>query len=281
MDYLHGAFAYAIVIFLIICMILFIQLMPEDNKETKKKCVENFKPPTSDFLVFNYLPNHAITVDVLEQKKSPKFTGLQGRAVAEGTMQSTPLTLVKSVEPSKASGIIKEKANKYLQPGNILRFNIVKDGKTIPYTNYVINTRQGERIKNLHVGMVTTRFMANTTDSLHVSTTAANALQGSAWLIIHNTTNIPLELNNGEIKVDPHSTYRYLGYLNQGVTLGTYFKDPSGLYPDFQYLQPHTDLYYGIVSDLQQPLMGCVQYDDFNDQCNYGDTLWPFQDGIY
>lgn len=281
MDLVHGFFAYAVVFGLIITLIFFVLLMPNDEKENKK-CVEKYKPPMSDFLVFNYLPNHAITVDIIEQKGSdPKSTGLPGRNMTGAEFEATPLTLVKNIAPSKAEGIPKDKADKYLKAGNILRFNVIINGKPVHYSDYVVNTRQGERIKNLHVGMVTTRVIANTLDSFHLSTTSGNALQGSAWLIIHNTTNIPLELNKGEIKVDPHSTYRYLGYLNQGVTLGTYFRDDSGLYPDFQYLQPHTDLYYGIVSDLQQTLQGCVQYELFNDQCDYGDTLWPFQDGIY
>lgn len=276
MDFLHGPFAYVVVMILIVVLVLFILLLPSKEEKIDKKCLEQYQPPASDFLVFNYLPNHAITVDVLEQ--APQNKNLQGDVKET---HAAPLALVKSVGPAKASGVSKEKADKYLKPGNILRFNIVKDGSSVHYSDYVVNTQKGERIKNLHVGMTTTRFITDTMDSLHLTTSAANSLGGSAWLIIHNTTNIPLELNKGEIKVDPHSTFRYLGYLNQGVTLGTYFKDDSGVYPDFQYLQPHTDLYYGIVSDLQQPLFGCAQVSLYNDKCDYGDTIWPFQDGIY
>jgi hypothetical protein len=275
MEELHGPIAYGVIVLISIFMIMIVFFSPSKEKEPNK-CVENFLKAPSNFLMFNYFPRHKIQVEAITQKQIAVETDGSPVFVEETN------SLVGSIDPLKTEGLTKDKVNKYLAPGTLLRFYVVDPrGRKEHYSDYVVNTRENERIKNLHIGMITTRFMANTTDSLHTTSTAGNAGSGSAWLVIHNTTNIPLILNDGEIKVEPHSTFRYLGYLNQGVTLGTYFKDTSGLYPDYQILQPYTDLYYGIVSDLQQPLNGCLQYEEFNDQCNYGDTLWPFVDGVY
>lgn len=281
MEGIHGPIAYGIIILVSVCMIIVLLFVPSGEKKSEDtSCRENFMKTPSDFLVFNYLPNHKVQVDIIQQNVLIDPTSGRAAALADESYSQRPL--VETVKPLKTEGLTREKANKYLTPGNLLRFYVIgPKGKKQHYTDYVVNTRHGERIKNLHIGMVTTRFMANTTDSLHTTSTAGNAGQGSAWLVIHNTTNLPLSLNKGEIKVEPRSTFRYLGYLNQGVTLGTYFKDDTGLYPDYQLLQPYTDIYYGIVSDLQQPLNGCLQYEEFNDECTYGDTLWPFVEGIY
>lgn len=218
----------------------------------------SYKPPT-DFLVYNYFPRHSINVTSINSQ-----TGLVR-------------VLASDVPPLKTKGIIKEDVINYIVPGSILRVHIVSpEGETAHFSDLVVDHDGSERIKNLHIGMVTTRFLGST-DSLRMATTAGNANQGSIWLKIHNLSLLPLRLND-DINVEPQSRERYQGYLNQGVTLGMIFKDQDRLYPDFQYLQPHSDLYYGIVSDLKQPLYGPWQQ-DFEDECDMDQTLWPFQLG--
>jgi hypothetical protein len=216
--------------------------------------------PPSDFKVYNYLPNHSIKVSVLDPD----------------TNETT--SLVDNIKPLQTGGIAKSLVEKHLKPGNVLRVYIVDTlGCSSHFTDHVVDTSCYDRIKNLHIGMVTTRFIGKTTDGLRMSTLADNAIQGHAWLMIHNLTELPLRLND-DIFVEPHSTFRYLGYLHQGVTLGTIFKDQDGVYPDFQYLNPHSDLYYGVVSDLRQPLYGPFQL-EFSDECDTDQTLWPFELG--
>lgn len=279
MESLHGPIAYGIIILVVVFLIIILLFVPSPEKKEDRR-VENYMRMPSNFLLFNYFPKHQVQVEIVH----PDFQmDRQIAPVAEPvkfyTVTPTPLATVK---PLKTEGITRDKVEKYLKPGTLLRFYVINNkGDKQHYSDYIVNTRDNERIKNLHIGMITTRFSTSGSDSLHLTTTSANAGQGSAWLVIHNTTNLPLVLNDGEIQVDPHSTFRYLGYLNQGVTLGTYFRDSTGLYPEYQLLQPYTDLYYGIISDLQQPLNGCLQYDEFNDQCEYGETIWPFVEGIY
>jgi hypothetical protein len=124
--------------------------------------------------------------------------------------------------------------------------------------------------------MITTRFIG-TTDILRFSSTAGNAINGPAYLLIHNLTDLPLRLND-DIVVAPHDTFRYLGYRHAGVTLGTIFKDQDRIYPDYQLLEPYSDLYYGVNSDIRQPLNGSFQL-EFNDNNDSDQTLWPMQMG--
>ncbi len=293
MEQFRGPITYGIIILIVICAIIILWAVPDSHQKDLKH-LEHFMPIPSDFLIFNYLPKYKISIDVVQTAPDTQVIGYDpdsyygGRGDGDVGIKMNVATDAKNlkalatVKPLKTEGLTKQQVSKFLKPGNVLKFYVVKNGKKHHYSDYVVNTRQDERIKNLHVGMITTRFVGRTTDNLNLATTAANAGSGSAWVVIHNVTALPLSLNNGEIKVEPHSTFRYLGYFNSGVTLGTYFKDDDEIYPDFQYLQPHSDLYYGIISDLQQPLQGCFQYgEDFNDNCEYGQTLWPFQDGIY
>lgn len=264
--------AYGIIVFAIASLIIMLFLIPSSKNDTEDhiETFNNTKP--TDFLVFNYFPNHSLKIMSIDDKNM---------------LQSNPpqpiLTpLVENIPPKGTKGIPRKDVLKYLSPGKSIRVYLVdKSGKETKFCDYVINGGSNQLpIKNLHIGMITTRFILRTTDNLHMTTTSANAMQGSSWLVIHNVTDVPLSLNGGEITIEPKSTTRYLGYLNQGVTLGTYFKDDNDLYPDFQYLRPHSDLYYGVVSDVQQPILGCVQT-EFSDICDYGQTLWPFEEGIY
>ena len=241
----------------------------------KKK--EPFVYSPTNFLIYNYFPKHAIRVDVITGTKPTDSIG--GHTASEVNVGgSAPKTIIEHIAPMKSKGLTRAEVLKYMKGGNILRFYVLKDGTAHHFSDYLIDTGAMERIKALHVGMITSRFILTSTDSLRMSTTAGNAVGGNAWLKIHNLTEIPLQLND-DVLVPPHSVERFLGYLNQGVTLGYIFKDPSGLYPDYQYLEPFSDVYYGVVSDIRQPISGCAQL-EYTDDCEYGQTLWPFETGV-
>ncbi len=232
----------------------------------------------SKFLIYNYFDNHVVDILVLQKNGPSEY-------------------LAKDILPKSTAGLSADRVEKYLAEGNTLQIYVKSvngittseptkldskqslDAASIKhFADYVINTDEDERIKALHIGMITTRFIGST-DGLRMSTTSNNAVGGNATLKIHNVTNMLLRLNDGDITIAPHSTFRYLGYLNQGVTLGTIFTDDDKLYADYQYLKPYSDLYYGVVSDLRQPLDGCWQL-TYDDNCEFGQSLWPFEMGI-
>lgn len=216
------------------------------------------------FKIYNYLPTHNVKIDIADPKGLPK-------------------EIISKIEPMGMGSLSPKDVITYLKPGNTLKFYIYKpnDHKNMyHYSDYVIDTSEDERIKALHIGMITTRFLGST-DVLRQSSVQGNAVGGEPWVIIHNLTYIPLSFNvDPAISVKPHDVYRYQGYMHMGVPLGTILKDNTGIYPPFEYLQPHTDIFYGVISDIQQSLEGCWQL-EYTDNCSYGQTMWPFQDGVY
>jgi hypothetical protein len=260
-DKISDMWVFGMIVLVVTCVVVLLSFIPGPTKHGRDgDTVEKFdmKLPT-DFLIFNYFPEYPIKIVALSS---------DGR---EGEV------LVPKIPPLKTGGLSRQNVVKYIQPGKGIRVYLLGDNTDRVLSDYFFTSARP--IKNLHVGMITTRYIADTTDNLHMATTAANAVRGSAWLIIHNLTNIPLSFNDGEVTVQPKSTTRYLGYLNSGVTLGTIFKDDLGIFPEFQYLKPYNNLYYGVVSDTRQPLEGCLQV-QFDDRCEYGQTLWPFEDGV-
>lgn len=165
---------------------------------------------------------------------------------------------------------------------SVIRIFIIPDKGNDRYhmTDIQLNSPPGTIFRNLHIGTVTTRIIGDTQEQLNTSINQGLATMGSPFLRIHNTTKMPLSLNNGKIQVPPEDYLRFRGYDDAGVTLGMYFYDDNCLYPTFQYLKPFSDLYFGVISDDNQPLNGTYQQ-NFSIYYDYAQTLWPFQDGIY
>jgi hypothetical protein len=100
--------------------------------------------------------------------------------------------------------------------------------------------------------MVTPRFIGRT-DNLQV--VSNYAVQGRPYVYIHNMTQLPIRLEdvtNGITVIEPMSKYKYKGRFDYGVALGTILNDADNIYAPFQILNPATDIYYGICSDLPQ-----------------------------
>ena len=226
----------------------------------------------SNFKIYNYLPNHSIKIDVSIYNSN-----------------ALPIELVNEIKPSSSGRLPLDSLNKYVRAGNMFQvyiFNPLDPTSVLHFSDMIMDTYMQERIKALHIGMVTSRFIGDPTP---LRLDMANAVNGSPWVKVHNLTYIPLSFNGGSedqtsgkdgFIVEPHSLHRYQGYLRYGVPLGTYFRNDQNIFPPYQYLRPDTDLYYGIVSDLQQPLQGNWAL-EFTDQNQYGQTMWPLVEGVY
>lgn len=256
-----------IVFILGLIFLIFVIVLPSNEpKCSEEKPIKEEFTAVKDFKIYNYL-KRPISLDILE-----------GNSAGEIVSQ-TPVMSIHKIDTQKSGGMSQTDVIKYLKPGNMLKFWVWTTPKDkIHYTDYIIDTYSNERIKALHVGMITTRFLGST-DTFRLTVTNANAGQGQPWLKIHNLTYLPLNLNH-HIAIEPHQVNRYQGYLHMGVPLGTYLKDDQSLYPDYQYLKPYSDIFYGVVSDIQQPLDGCWQL-EYSDRCDFGQSLWPLEDGVY
>ena len=192
----------------------------------------------------------------------------------------------KPISSKNSSTLTPQQVNDYLKNGN--NIEVYLSSNMAKYCTYVIDMPYDQiRIKELHIGMVTDRSIVGSTDAFRSTVTNANAVRGQAFINIHNLSALPLDLQVGSItyNIKPYETYIYKGYLHMGVALGTIFKDVSAipLYNDYVYLQPYSDVYYGLTSDTPQPkdsVGGGLQY-SFYDKVQFGQTLWPFEAGIY
>ena len=64
---------------------------------------------------------------------------------------------------------------------------------------------------------------------------------------------------NENMNISSNGTLRYSGRDAFGVRLGTVFEDQDHIFPDFIFTVPATDIYYGVTSDIEQPLFGGSQ----------------------
>lgn len=189
--------------------------------------------------------------------------------------------------------ISSEKILRHLIPENYVNIHILEGKGSLRKIRSYSNLQIDEVIskhKQLHIGMVTSRFIGST-DSFRMSITSENSGSGQPWIDIYNLSNIPLSLNGGDILIEPQSSVRFQGPLNMrtGVPLGTYLKDDLNLYDVYQYLRPYNNIYFGLSSAFEQPMelignkfyhAGCQQH-EFSELCVEGATLWPLEEGIY
>jgi len=218
--------------------------VPQPHNPTGRPTVMSSR----DFLVYNYL-NLPVTIKVHE--KDP-----QGASVSS--------IFVTDVKPHQTKGVTIDKVDRYLRGGNKIEILVNQNGEDVHISNYELNYDRNETIKSLHVGQMTSRWVGATQDSTSIP--GLNAVQGRPWVKIHNRTDREILLNKGGIKIPPDGFVRFKGRDHFGVRLGTIFKDVEGIYPDFNFDVPATDIYYGVTSDLQQPFFGGWQIDAwFND----------------
>lgn len=225
---------------------------------------------SKDFYMYNYLTANVQVDAILEEGKKV-------------------VTLAKNIRPKTRFGITIQKVWKHIRRGNKLRFYVFDELRPgIPklhYADYDMTMPDDSTIKALHIGMVSSKVVGATQDTGLI--TGWSAVQGRPWIKIHNHTLLPINLNRN-ITISPGGLLRYSGREHTGVKLGTIFKDTSfdsdptsqalSIYPPFEYNVPATDIYYGIVSDIQQPLFGEWQIDqDFDDEPDH--PIYLYENG--
>ena len=123
--------------------------------------------------------------------------------------------------------------------------------------NYTLDVPEGETIKALHVGMITGKWVGADED-YNIGKNGAVAVQGMPFVHFHNFTDYVLRINEN-INISPNGVLKYTGRDHFGVRLGTVLRDQDEIFPNFIITTPITDLYIGVVSDLQQAKFGGFQ----------------------
>lgn len=222
------------------------KISPESSVEPKvekdKKVKENFKLG-EDFYIYNYLKKPIII-----------------KSLSHMLQRNPPVPVViATLDPQSKKSFDREEFNQYLTSGNKWAIYVKMDEpqEDILLSEYEMNVPEDTTIKMLHIGMITSRWVGASSD-FNTGKPGLNAVQGLPWIKIHNFTDFPLALNNN-INISPGGVLRYSGRDNFGVRLGTVFKDQDGIFPDFIFTTPATDVYYGVTSDIQQSLFGGFQ----------------------
>lgn len=248
-------------------------LYSEEDPVSQRDIIElasehNFKTPqrTNNFRIFNST-NKEIGVyfsqplNSTNEVSSPNIFGEE--------------RFISKISPKKSITV----KGRVFHTDNVLRFSVWLNGIEEKLYDYIITSNPRRNV--LMIGMRSLRYIGHAYDkSRAITTTASNAVRGQPWVTIHNPSYRTLSLNEGRIKVAPHSQTIFKGYTHTGVPLGQIFSDDDGIYGMYVYTKPYSDIYFGIVSDISQTDEGCWQL-EFHDQCDFGQTLWPMEEGIY
>jgi hypothetical protein len=227
-----------VIVSLIFIVVLYFMLR---SKKTPKRS-RDAKPHTNPFKGdFFYIHNHTQKeISVVNQKPGSSF-GINIASIPP----STSFGINEHTAMDLFGGTSRTSAENYNK--------LVIDGDNTGYVifgNIKIKSPPDTLIKALHIGMVSSKTVGS-----HVSedvTPGANAVQGRSRVYIHNLTPNTLRLNDN-IVIPPNNTLIYFGKHLLGVALGTVFKDQNGIFNDFIYTIPATDIIYGINSDVEFP----------------------------
>ena len=245
---------------------------PEQNKKYIPKSPAKKEGFThgKDFYVYNYLQKP------IRIKSIKKVGGVNGK-----WENSAPEKFIERLESKSKRGFLIKDVVDYLGADNRLQIFVLEnstDGeeKEQFYAEYKFDIPDDTTVKNLHVGMITARWTGSDGD-YSIDAPGLNAVQGLPFIKIHNLTDFPLALNEN-INISPGGTLRYTGRDHFGVRLGTVFEDANGIFQTYIFTVPATDVYYGVVSDIQQPLFGGFQLDpELND--DPGEPQWLLEEG--
>jgi len=172
--------------------------------------------------------------------------------------------LILIVEPNSKIKYNIKKFRNIFKNGNCIKIKVVCQNRTCDYITYSFDELPCDKtLKELNIGMITSRWVGG--DSFQTIGSGLNAVQGLGYIRFHNFTDKGIYLNQN-IYIPPHTILRYSGRDHFGVRLGTIFKDQENMYPDFILTVPNTDIYYGVVSDIPQPVFGGYQIDGNFDQ---------------
>lgn len=172
--------------------------------------------------------------------------------------------IILTVEPNSKTKYNVSNLRNIFKYGNCIKINILSNNNECNYITYSFDELPLDKtIKELNIGMITSRWVGG--DSFQTIGSGLNAVQGLGYIRLHNFTDKGIYLNQN-IYLPPHTIVRYSGRDHFGVRLGTVFKDQDDMYPDFILSVPNTDIYYGVVSDIPQPIFGGYQIDGNFDQ---------------
>lgn len=230
--------------------------------------------PKKKFYVYNYY-------------KVPITVKVSGRAIYTATQNGT-ITVIKPANWDSSDYFItlvenipsgKHKAVTMDMWQNITdnkKINVINDKTKELIGESVMTIPQGKTIKALHCGMVSGQ------SDIALSSDITKSPLGTALprLRIVNVTPRTINLTTtggNKLTIPPAKSLLYFGEYENGIPMGVTFKDIDGILPDYTLKIPQTDLFLGIISDIDIPLyrgskIGGAFFDD------PGEMYHPFEE---
>ena len=261
-TYAYIGIGVGLLVIFIIVLVVWLVIRKRDKKggssgNTPKMATDPATPKGSDFYIYNYL-NKPVRLDVVTPGITEPF--------------------IESIAPHSRRGLRMSTVVKYFRAGAYFKIYVLGLPQgPVHYSDYSIDLPKGTTIRALHIGMITSRWVGATQD--YNFKPGVNAIQGRPWIKVHNRTALNLHINNN-IDISPYGTLRYSGRDHFGVRIGTIFTDQEDIFPPWKFDIPATDVYWGVVSDLQQPLFGGWQIDSEFDE-DADEPQWLLENGWY
>jgi len=203
------------------------------NKESFSVSSNNEK-----FYIYNYYKVPiAVHVDV-----SPKDS--------DGSTSNAQVTLAQNIPSGSYKAVAQEKL-RHLTLN--VKIKIIKSDDNVSIGESSLNLPEGKTIKALHCGMVSGH------SDIAILGDITKSPLGTALprLRIVNLTSrtINLTTTGGNILTIPsEKSLLYMGEYENGIHMGVTFTDIDGILPSYTLTKPITDLYLGIISDIEIPL---------------------------
>lgn len=128
----------------------------------------------------------------------------------------------------------------------------------------IIDIPNKKAIRAIHVGLNSSHY------DIAISSEPVKSPLGTALtrLRIVNTSPRTLRLNEN-IVILPHQSFMYLGEYENGIPIGMSFKDQDGILKDFVVDRPISDLFMGLLSDIDLPLYSGAKFGN-----EFDDSVW-------
>jgi hypothetical protein len=222
----------------------------------------NYSGSPTKFYVYNYykvpITVQVSTTEVIDNDKGTLIDNINQevdvsileRKPKDVTRDLTYLTLVENVPSGKFKAITEGKWKNITDNKKII---ILDSNTKLPIGKSTTTIPKGKTIKALHCGMNSGH------SAIEMSSDITKSPLGTALprLRIVNVTprTVNLTTTGGNILTIPASkSLLYFGEYENGIPMGVTFRDIDGILPDYNLKIPITDLFLGVISDIEIPL---------------------------
>jgi len=233
-------------------------LIPTDNKTENY----SYSAPNEKFYVYNYykvpITVQISTTETIDHDKfkainiigNPIDVSILERKPKEVTTNLEYTTLIENVPSGKFKAITLLKWKDITDNKKLM---VLDSNTKLPIGESIMTIPVGKTIKALHCGMNSGHTAIEMTSDITKSPlgTALPRLR----LVNVTPRTINLTTTGGNILTIPATTsLLYFGEYENGIPMGVTFRDIDGILPDFNLKIPITDLYLGVISDIEMPL---------------------------